>query len=178
MSLTPGSRTLTPADGDLLLLTSVEGPMARLGHELALRGDIWNATVTIGDSAEATSLQATVDLTSLSVQGSRVPGKTVPEKDRGEILTHAQKALQTQKHGQASFTSTAVRGDWNAVVVDGQLTLHGQTRPQSFRVETTGGGYRLSGQVTQSDYGIKPFAIMMGALKVGDVIDVEITVPL
>lgn len=46
MPLTPGTRTLDQNDGELLLLTTVEGRMARMGHELAFRVDRWTASLT------------------------------------------------------------------------------------------------------------------------------------
>ena len=178
MSLAPGTRTLTQDDGELLLLTTVEGRMARMGHELALRIDRWTASLTVGQEVSATALQVDADLRSLSLKGSRDPGKPVSEKDARDILTNAQKTLQAQQYPQIGFTSTSAQGTWETVTLQGNLTLHGQTRPQALRVTATESGYRLTGRLTQSDFGIKPFAIMMGALKVANTVDVEVTVRL
>ncbi|SDC02647.1 Polyisoprenoid-binding protein YceI [Raineyella antarctica] len=178
MSLAPGTRTLTQDDGEFLLLTTVEGRMARMGHELALRIDRWTATLTVGPEVSATALQVSADLRSLSLKGSRDPGKPVSEKDARDILSNAQKTLQVQQHAEVSFTSTSAEGTWEAVTLQGDLTLHGHTRPQVLRVVATESGYRLTGQVAQSDFGIKPYSIMMGALKVGDRVDVEVSVRL
>ena len=91
MSLAPGTRTLTQDDGELLLLTTVEGRMARMGHELTLRIDRWPASLTVGQEVSAPALQVDGDLRSLSLKGSRDPGKPVSEKDARDILTNAQK---------------------------------------------------------------------------------------
>lgn len=178
MSLTPGTRTLNQDDGELVLLTTVEGRMARMGHELALRIDRWTATLTVGQEVSATTLQVSADLGSLSLQGSRDPGKPVSEKDARDILANALKTLQVQQHAEASFASTSAEGTWEAVTLQGDLTLQGRTRPQVLRVAAAESGYRLTAQVTQSDFGIKPYSIMMGALKVGDRVDVEVSVRL
>lgn len=178
MSLTPGTRTLTQDDGELLLLTTVEGRMARMGHELALRIDRWTATLTVGQEVGDTTLQVSADLGSLSLKGSRDPGKPVSDKDGRDILSNAQKTLQVQQQPELSFVSTSAEGTWEAVTLQGNLTLHGRTRPQVLRVAATDSGYRLTGQVTQSDFGIKPYSVMMGALKVGDRVDVEVSVGL
>jgi polyisoprenoid-binding protein YceI len=67
-----------------------------------------------------------------------------------------------------------VRGpDGGRLDIDGELTLSGTTRPltAALRVEPDG---RVHGTipVTQSEWGIKPYRGLMGALKVRD--DVEI----
>ncbi|SDB91801.1 Polyisoprenoid-binding protein YceI [Raineyella antarctica] len=175
MTPATGPHRLGPDDTDLHLLTTVEGPMAKMGHELVLRIGRWEATVTVGDTPEATTLVFTADLTSLRVSGNRDRTKDVPAKDRTDIVGHAAKALQTQKYGQVNFRSTSAEGTWDAIILHGQLALHGQTQPQDFRVVAGDGAYELTGQITQTRYGIKPFAIMMGALKVGDVVEVQAT---
>ncbi|WOQ17852.1 YceI family protein [Raineyella sp. W15-4] len=178
MSLTPGTHALTQDDGELILLTTVEGRAARLGHALALRIDRWTASLTVGQEPSATALEVSADLRSLTLKGSRDAGKSVAEKDAREILANAQKTLQVQQYPEFRFVSTAATGTWEAVTLEGNLTLHGQTRPQVLQVALTESGYRLTGQVTQSDFGIKPYSFMMGALKVGDRVDVEVTVRL
>lgn len=178
MTLTPGSRTLTQDDGDLLLLTTVEGRMARMGHELAFRIDRWTGVVTVGQAVGATSLQVSADLRSLSLRGSRDPGKPVAEKDAREILANAQKTLQVEQYPQISFASTSATGGWDAATLEGDLVLHGRTHPQVLRVAATASGYRLTGRVAQADFGIRPYSILMGALRVGDRVDVEVTVRL
>ncbi|QGF22646.1 YceI family protein [Raineyella fluvialis] len=178
MTLTPGTRTLTQDDGELLLLTRVEGPMARMGHELALRIDRWSASLTIGQEPTETALQVTADLRSLAIKGSRIPGKLVPVKDALEIFTSSQKSLQVQKYPEVTFASTKAEGTWDALALEGNLTLHGRTQPQILRITAAESQYRLITQITQSAFGIKPFSFMMGALKVGDTVDLEVTVRL
>lgn len=178
MPLTPGTRTLDQNDGELLLLTTVEGRMARMGHELAFRVDRWTASLTVGQEVSATALQVSADLRSLSLKGSRDLGKPVSEKDARDILANAQKTLQVQQYPEINFASTSAEGTWEAATLQGNLTLHGQTRPELLRVGVTEAGYRLTGQVSQTDFGIKPYSVMMGALKVGDRVDLEVTVRL
>jgi polyisoprenoid-binding protein YceI len=76
------------------------------------------------------------------------------------------------------FRSTAVRpeGDGAALTVEGELTIAGATRPVAMRLEVGPDG-RVSGRVplTQSDWGIKPYRGLMGALKVRDELEIELT---
>lgn len=74
---------------------------------------------------------------------------------------------------QIQFHSTAVTGDATAFTLNGELTLHGVSRPISFQVKKIGegrdpwGGYRIGFEATamlkRSDFGM---AYMLGA--VGD----------
>jgi polyisoprenoid-binding protein YceI len=59
--------------------------------------------------------------------------------------------------------------------VDGELTLAGTTRPLAFELLVSEAG-RLSGEavVTQTEWGMKPYSTLFGALKVADDVRVEI----
>ena len=61
------------------------------------------------------------------------------------------------------------------LVVEGDLTIAGSTRPVTARLNVDTAG-RVSGTipVTQSQWGIKPYRGLMGALKVRD--DLEIVI--
>ena len=58
--------------------------------------------------------------------------------------------------------------------VRGELELLGKTAPVSFTLQTGDDG-RLTGsaRLTQSDWGIKPYSALFGALKVADEVEVE-----
>ena len=57
--------------------------------------------------------------------------------------------------------------------------MHGQSRPLRLEVSQTGEGqYRATATVVQSQFGIKPYSGMFGALKLRDDVEVEITVTL
>jgi polyisoprenoid-binding protein YceI len=75
-----------------------------------------------------------------------------------------------------AFRSSAVRpADEEALVLDGDLELAGTTRPLSARLDVAASS-RVTGTIrlAQSDWGIKPYRGLMGALRVRD--DVEITI--
>jgi hypothetical protein len=75
------------------------------------------------------------------------------------------------------FESTAVRPATGAagLHVDGELTLLGETRPLGFDVAITEDGtLTASAVVKQSDWGMKPYTGLFGALKVVDEVEVGI----
>ena len=176
MTLTPGTHTLGPTTADLLLHTSVEGRLAKLGHSLTLIVEDWQAEVVVGENPESSSLQVAARLGSLRVRAGRGGAKPVSDKDRGDIEKNAVAALEVERFPELTFVSTGASGSWEGGRIEGTLGLHGQSQPQAFDVEAVGDGFRLSGEIVQSRFGIKVFSTMMGALKLGDAVAVEVTV--
>ena len=79
------------------------------------------------------------------------------------------------KRQAIAFRSTQVTGTDARLSVQGELTLAGVTRPLAFDV-VVGDGGRVTGTavVKQSDWGIKPYSTLFGALKVADDVRIEI----
>ena len=63
--------------------------------------------------------------------------------------------------------------DAGDIAVEGELTLAGTTRPVTAHLHLDAGG-RLTGTIplTQTQWGIKPYRGLMGALKVRDDVDI------
>ncbi len=58
--------------------------------------------------------------------------------------------------------------------MEAELTLHGQPRPVVVNVTPGDGGLRGVAVITQSDWGVKPYSTLFGALKVSDQVTVEL----
>ncbi|HEY2239967.1 MAG TPA: YceI family protein [Streptosporangiaceae bacterium] len=136
------------------------------------------AVPNAGDGAAA--LDATIDLTSLAIREGRGGLKPLTDRDRRDILGQARKQLDTGRYPEASYTATTFTpDDGGGGAIDGTLTLHGQSRPLRLQVARTGDGqYRASGTVVQTQFGIKPYSGMFGALKLRDDVEIEIIVTL
>lgn len=91
------------------------------------------------------------------------------EREKREILRNARRILSVDRYPQAAFVAENIGDD----VVDGMLSLLGQSRPLRLAYRVDGDCYRASGSVRQSDYGIKPFSALLGVLKLADVVRVE-----
>jgi hypothetical protein len=99
--------------------------------------------------------------------------KPLTDKDRSEIRKNIDdKVLRGQP---IAFRSTTVRlaEPEGPLVVEGQPTMAGNTRPITAQLDVGADG-RLSGTIpsTQSEWGIKPYRGLMGALKVRDELEV------
>jgi hypothetical protein len=193
MAANGGRHQLGPDSGRLTLRTHRSGLVAQAGHDLTIDVTRWRADIDLpaGHSAAGTPavpdaadrpdrLAATIDLTSLAIREGR--GGLVPltDRDRRDILGQARKQLDTGRYPEASYTATAFTPDpAGGGAIDGTLTLHGQSRPLRLQVARTGDGqYRATGTVVQTEFGIKPYSGMFGALKLRDDVEVEITVTL
>ena len=74
-----------------------------------------------------------------------------------------------------SFESRSVRADGDGLRVEGDLTLHGTTRPLGFDVRMTRDGtLGATAVIKQTDWGMKPYSTLFGALKVADEVAVSI----
>ena len=109
-----------------------------------------------------------VDLT-VDARQMRIMDKDVSEKDRAEIQGNmlGPKVLDTAHFPEIRFRSTAIAaaGD-DRWTVSGDLTLHGQTHPVNLGVHLQNGHYQGSAQLKQKDFGIEPFGVGGGAVKV------------
>lgn len=173
MSVT-GTFQLGPDTASLQVKTYREGMGAKVGHDLVIDVTRWEATLELPADRAASSVRLTADPHSLQVREGLGGLKPLTDKDRDEI----RKTIDAKVLGDSpiSFTSRAVRGgDGGPLVVEGELTLGGQTRPVTAELAMGGDG-QVTGTipVTQTTWGIKPYRGLMGALKVRD--DVEVVV--
>lgn len=177
MALTPGTHALGPDNGTLQINTYREGMAQKVGHDLILNVEKWDATVEVGADGQLTTVGLDADPKSLKVHEGRGGAKPLSDKDRGDI----HKGIDGKVLGgqPITFRSAAVEHSGNGLSVSGELTMAGTTKPASFQLALGEDG-RVSGTlpVTQSEWGIKPYKALMGALKVKDEIEVVLDVPL
>ena len=98
------------------------------------------------------------------------------DKDKKDIKKNISGLLGNDS---ITFTSTSVEVKDAAVKAAGELSIAGRSRPVTLDLTTTPDG-RLKGSMTvvQTQFGIKPFSAMMGALKVKDEVEVNLDVAL
>ena len=181
MAANGGRHRIGPDSGRLTLRTYRSGLAAQAGHDLIIDVTRWSAQIDEpGDNSAPDRLDATIDLTSLDIREGRGGVMSLTDRDRRDIAGQARKQLDTGRFPEASYTATSFApDDAGGGVIDGTLTLHGQSRPLRLQVSKTGDGrYRATATVIQSQFGIKPYSGMFGALKLRDAVEVEVTVDL
>jgi hypothetical protein len=176
MTLAPGSHELGPGDGALTVKIYREGVAAKAGHDLVMAVTRWNATVEVASPAEISSIALTADSRSLEVREGVGGVKPLTDRDRGEIRKNIdQKVLGAQPIEFRSSGPVPVPGGGARLVVEGELTMAGSTRPITMQLDVGADG-RIGGTITitQSAWGIKPYRGLMGALKVRDDVDLVV----
>ncbi len=120
-------------------------------------------------------ISAAVDLI-VNARKMKVMDRDVSDKDKAEIQQTmlGPKVLDTEKFPEISFRSTQVETLGSSkFVVNGELTLHGQTRPVKVEVEGQSGRYHGSAQLKQTAFGITPITVGGGTVKVKNEVRVE-----
>jgi polyisoprenoid-binding protein YceI len=177
MTLRAGIHELSPQNGSITVRTYREGMAQRVGHDLILEAAEWRASVEVGEDDQPSEIELEVDARSLQVREGLHGLKPLSGKDRTEIRKNiGEKILRGQP---ISFRSSEVRSTAGKLAVSGELTLAGTANQVGFELETRPDG-SVSGTlpVTQSEWGIKPYRGLMGALKVRDDVEVVIDVRL
>ncbi|MFN6553420.1 YceI family protein [Mycolicibacterium septicum] len=166
---------LGPDTGELLLRTGVTGSASRMGHRLTIAMRSWHATVE-WDGEVPSSVEVTVDLDSLDVL--RGEGGMTPLSGAEKVLirSNALKTLRAKKSPQAVFRSTTIERSGSVVRIAGILELAGHSGEQNVEVEVSDNSVLGTAQVRHSDFGIKPYSMLMGAMKVADEVAVSLEV--
>lgn len=173
MALRPGSHRLGPEQGMIEVRTYREGVAQMAGHDLIIDVGQWHASAEVSGDGALSSLEIGVDPRSLQVREGLHGVKPLTDRDRAKIREDIEgKVLGAEP---ISFHSTAVESSGGRLLVEGELTVAGVTRPVSYELDLSPEA-RVHGTlpVTQTEFGIKPYRGFMGALKVRDVVEVAI----
>jgi polyisoprenoid-binding protein YceI len=85
--------------------------------------------------------------------------------------------LETRKFPQITFRSTRVErladGQYK---VEGDLSLHGVTKPVGLTVKRTGNSFTARTVLKQTDFGIKPISVGGGMIKVKNEVEIDFVI--
>jgi hypothetical protein len=144
------------------------GLLSAAAHNHTVNAPI--ASGTIRGSAPP-HIEFTVEAAKMNVE----PDPKIDAKDQATIQTHMEDmTLETKKFPRIVFRSSRIgklpSGEWK---VDGDLTLHGVTKPISLTVKQTGDEYTTRTVLKQTDFNIKPISIGGGIIKVKNEIELD-----
>jgi hypothetical protein len=170
MAIEPGVHKLGPDNATLRVKTGRGGAAAKAGHDLLLEVTSWQATLDAGD---APSLELSADPTSLRVIEGKGGMQALDDDGRADI--HKTIDKDVLKKQAIQFRSTSVERHDGTLAVEGELELAGRTAPTSFEVSIGDDGtLSASTKLKQTDWGIKPYSALFGALKVSDEVEVMV----
>jgi polyisoprenoid-binding protein YceI len=149
-----------------LMVSKVRGQFTSFDAEL----------VTAPDPVDST-ISATVDLSSIDTGNA----------DRDAHIRSAD-FFHVDQHPTLTYRSTGIRRDGDGFVVDGELTLHGVTRPVALALEVNGfqhatpfddvrAGFSATAEISRKDFGIE-FNIPLdgGGVAIGDKVQIALEI--
>ena len=173
MPIPRGTHTLGPSTGTLAVRTGRTGAAAKAGHDLLLHVTEWQATLEVADDSTPAAISLDADGGSLRVREGTGGMQALDDDDRASIeQTIDDDVLKRQR---IAYRSSSMRRLANGrLAAEGELTLLGETRPLTVELAVDGDG-ALTGTalIKQSEWGIKPYSALFGALKVADEVRVE-----
>jgi polyisoprenoid-binding protein YceI len=170
--------TLGASDGELLIRTGVSGRAARMGHRLSVAMKRWQATVGWAGT-EPVSAELTVEVDSLEVLRGEggVKGLSGPEK--ALVKSNALKSLNAGRYPEIRFTTDTIDKTDEGYRLTGKLHIRGKSGEHviDLRTEDLGEAWQMSAEssVRQTEYGVKPYSLLMGSVRVADQVSVSFT---
>lgn len=167
----------TADNAECFVYTFKEGLLAAAGHDVKLRVTDFEVV------ADRRGVRGVFQATSLQVECAMANGEERPgalsDADKATIEGYVRNdILQVAEHPEIVWETTRMRRDGEGRLrVQGNLALHGRTKPVKAVVEPVGDRLVASARIRQPDFGIKPFTALMGALKIKPVVEVELSVP-
>jgi polyisoprenoid-binding protein YceI len=167
---------LDASDGELLIRTGVKGRAARMGHRLTIVMTRWQATVSWA-GAEPVAAELAVETDSFDVLRGEggVKGLSGPEKTL--VRSNALKSLDAGRFPEIRFTAETIDKTDDGYRLTGKLQIRGKSRQHviDLRTEDLGDSWRMSAEsgVRQTDYGVKPYSLLMGSVQVADDVTVS-----
>lgn len=169
--LVPGTWTIDPTHSDVsftvrhMMVSKVRGSFKSFSGE-----------IVIADDLTKSSVDATIDVDSFDTGNA----------DRDAHIRSAD-FLEVERYPTMAFHSTQIRPAGDDYVVDGELTLHGVTRPVSLDLEVGGvttdpyGNLRLglsaTTEINRRDFGIDiTMPLDSGGVVVGDKVKITLDV--
>jgi polyisoprenoid-binding protein YceI len=171
----PRRYALDPAQSRVEIHVGKTGVFGFAGHEHEVVAKALRGSATFDpDRIAASAVDLTIDAAALRVSGQGEPADDVPKVQEAML---GPTCLDAGRFPTIRFVSTAVAEAGAAgaggrdLTLQGNLTLHGVTRPLALRVhvEQTGDRLEATGKTTlrQTDFGITPIS-KAGVVKVKD----------
>jgi len=161
-------RTIDTQRSTITIHVGKSGLLSAAAHDHSI-----NAPISAGTVRESAvpRIEFTVESAKMTVK----PDPKVDAKTQATIQTDMEEmTLETKKFPDIAFRSTRIEriGDaqWR---VDGDLALHGVTKPVSLTVKQTGDSWTTRTVLKQTDFGIKPISIGGGMIKVRNEVEID-----
>lgn len=180
------SYTIAAEGSSLRILVYRGGTLARLGHNHVISSHELQGRVWLGATAQTSGFEIRVpvntlivdDNTARTAEGADFPlnlSEDAKEGTKANMLRET--LLDGARYPEVLIRSVQVEGTLQAPVVVAALRIRDQTRevrlPVSLEANADGVRVRGSFVLRQSDFGITPLSLAMGALQVQDAVTIR-----
>lgn len=142
-----------------------------MGHRLTIAMTRWRATVSWADSGPV-GAELVVETDSLEVLRGDGGVKGLSGTEKALVRSNALKSLSASRFPEIRYTADVIEKSDDGYRLTGALQIRGKSRDHviEVRTEDLGDSWRMSVESTirQSDYGIKPYSLLMGSVQVAD----------
>lgn len=188
---TRGARvyTVDPAASRVHILVYRGGALARLGHNHVVTSRSVTGRAWLHPTFERSGFELRIPVESLIVDDPRdreAHGQDFPpgisQKDIEGTKRNMLKAevLDAERYSTISLQAAKVSGSLESPVVTARITLKGVTREVAIPIELAVDAQRLTASgafdILQTEFGMKPFSVALGALEVQDRLHLEFKV--
>jgi polyisoprenoid-binding protein YceI len=168
LALTAQERTIDVQRSTITVHVGKSGLLSGAAHDHTINAPISSGTVR---ESTAPHIEFTIETAKMTVK----PDPRIDANDQATIQTHMEEmTLEAKKYPEIAFRSTRIEriadGQWK---VDGDLSLHGVTKPVSLTVKQTGDSWTTRTVLKQTDFGIKPISIGGGMIKVKNEVEID-----
>jgi polyisoprenoid-binding protein YceI len=175
VSIQPGTHRFGPDNATLRVKTRRRGAAAKAGHDLIIEVTSWQATLEVGEDTGQIALELDADGGSLRVQEGTGGIQPLNDEDKEEIRKTIDAEVLEGKRVEFRSTDVDAADRGRLLRVGGALEMAGRSHPLDFELSVGPEG-RITGGATlkQTDWGIKPYSGLFGALKVSDEVEVVV----
>ena len=177
---------VVPDRSELRLLVYRSGALAMLGHNHVISSPAFNGSVYVGENPENSFFILNLPVHSFEVdrpelrseEGKDFPG-SLDEKARQRTLKNmlGESMLDAARYPDIRLTSRQISGELPELVLTMDVQIRGQVSQLQVPVEVVidMGHLTATGHFSfeQTAVGIKPFRVMLGAMRVGDMVDLK-----
>lgn len=149
-----------------------------MGHRLTIAMTRWRATVNWANSRPV-SAELVVEADSLEVLRGDGGVKGLSGTEKALARSNALKSLSANQFPEITYIADAIEEADDGYRLTGTLGIRGKSRDHVIEVHTEdlGDSWRMSVESTirQSDYGIKPYSLLMGSVQVADEVSLTLS---
>lgn len=180
---------IDPGNSTVSIYVYSDGPLARFGHDHVMTTSSLSGSVSVRNTGQQVDFELSFPVVQMTVddpEARRLAGTDFPPDltaadraaARRNMLRRA--TLDAQHYPSISLQSVRSSGPPQSPLITVRITIRGVSRetPVSTGLQFNDGSLTASGEfdILQSDFGITPFSIAFGALRIDDRLHVKFSI--